>query len=256
MVEYIKTVDKKDCVCKIKNVLNYVEKDKFKNIIYIYNHKDITKKKIIKLLNKLKVEKVVLEKNFYLNFPQISDKEMTFFFIPEIVQKIRENRTFLHDEIYLVVNDFNNENNQIIDELTNKCKVLNIVTNNRLFLEKEKSVEINGSYISVSNNQRRALRKAEIIVNFDVKNLNKFNINQNAIIIDGSGKLNNINKNIINAIEIQSKKVLRDYEEFKNFDVNNLLKARIFQLKSIEEKRMFIKNQKIEIGRFYNKENC
>lgn len=124
------------------------------------------------------------------------------------------------------------------------------------FWKKKKSIEVNGSYISVSNNQRRALRKAEIIVNFDVKNLNKFNINQNAIIIDGSGKLNNINKNIINAIEIQSKKVLRDYEEFKNFDVNNLLKARIFQLKSIEEKRMFIKNQKIEIGRFYNKENC
>ena len=68
-------------------------------------------------------------------------------------------------EIYICVDNYSRENIDIIERLCFELRNINLVTDHiRQFHELEKRLERNEIYIAVSNNKRKALKRAEIIL--------------------------------------------------------------------------------------------
>lgn len=122
----------------------------------------------------------------------------------EYISKIREEEVH-SQEINLLINTITAIDEQNIIYLANHCKRINIVTSNiRAFRKIEKYLEENfGVSITVTNNKRKSLIKAKIIVNFDFceEIINSFQINPNAIIFSFNNNAN-IKSKLFNGINI------------------------------------------------------
>ena len=185
------------------------------NIIYIPSNKEKIIKKLVQKLKEDEVDYIIKDKSVQLKYNELDGRYINKYMIPEILDfcfNYLEKEGIL-EEIYVCTNNFNRENIDIVQELVNKVKVVNIVTNQlRQFQELEKRLEKNDIYITVSSNKRKALKKANIIINLDFQNFNGFNINRNSIII-------NCNQNIevgkdfegicIQKVAISTNKVMR-----------------------------------------------
>jgi len=206
---------------QFKKILNKLEfNGKF---ITLPINKKISIKKAVKFANKLEennVRNVVLSK--YLNNIQelkneihsnnINILEGRFLFkllIKEIIEYICKKTGKKQEdlEISFLTNDANNINKQIILEISQNVKRLNIITNH---IKEFKDVEDYlynemGIMIKISNNPKTDLLKSNIIINMDFIEdiINKYNLPKQGIII-------NINGNI----KIKSKK-------FNGLNINN-----------------------------------
>lgn len=119
--------------------------------------------------------------------------------------------------------------------------------------------------ISVSNNKKRSLQKAKIIINFDLQNeeLSNYQINRNAVIINLSHNVITMEKSfngiIINSMEITNKNYqMRNYYLFEHIE---LYESYIFEekkfdkvLERIEEDCIIIKGLLGERGIIQNME--
>lgn len=130
-------------------------------------------------------------------------KYLTYNFI-EYICKIR-NEDICQQEVYILVNSPTTSDESSIIYFAEKFKRINIVTKNiKKFYKLQNYLEKKlGIAITVTNNKKKSLLKAKIIVNFnfDDETLNSFNINQKAIIIHNNKKAT-IKSKLFNGINI------------------------------------------------------
>ncbi len=173
--------------------------------------------------------------------------------IPEVVSycfKALDKNAEL-EEIYILVENYTKENIRIIETLTEKVKVVNIVTTHlRQFQELEKRLERKEIYITVSSNKRKALKRAELIINLDNKNFNGFNVNKCSIIVNCNSEFS-LSKDFegicIEKINIDIKKIMRIFTENENMNKNELFEAELLKTSQYDEARYILDKSKMQV---------
>ena len=200
-------------------------------------------------------KKVVLSKEIgkeemfinYLNSYGIEIANGEFLFeilVPDIVQDIITKKKLEENKfvISILINDLTDIEFENIKILAKKYKSINIVTNHvEKFKKLEKSLEEDeGTIISITNNKKRSLMKSGIIINIDFPNelINKYNIKEDAIILNVKLKTKIVNKRF-NGLTIN------DYEiDFRDDKKNDKALENKYYLKNLYESQ-FYKKQRI-----------
>jgi len=121
------------------------------------------------------------------------------------ISKNMESKKVSDLEVAILANTYNTTIKDIISEISQNVKVLNIATNN-LANFKSTTAELYekfGISIRVSNNRKKVLQKADVILNFDFSEevINKYSLPEKAVIINFSNKIN-IESKLFNGINI------------------------------------------------------
>ena len=237
-------VEKSDKSNKIKEILNYISKQENKIIIYSdlsktkLKNKSIIVKKIKKNITKEKIDKIMLSREvkqdrefinlLYSNNIDITNDRWLFKIMTDkVIYKIIPLKRRVESEIWITVNDMDNIIQNIIYKFAKEFKRVNIITNHiRKFRKiEERLYEEDGIMITVTNNRRKSLLKANLILNIDFPKeiLNQFAIYDQAIIINLEGNMAIKKKRfcgkVINDIEIK----LYEDDEVQEFIENNNL---------------------------------
>lgn len=241
---YIEKMDKpKWAINKIK-----IEQDNFKTCLNLKKEKNL--KKMINKLMKNEVTNVVLSKELCENRDLINvinasninifdgrwlEKYLSIQILDYIVEQknIKKEET----EIAITVNQITDFSIEIIKILAKQYKKLTTVTNHIEKLRKiEKDIyDKEGVLILVSNNQKKSLLKAQIILNIDFNRvvLNKYKINENAVIVNLEGDMK-INEKRFNGLNINDYEIEVGREEIiwrenmKKFKTKDLLEAQLY----------------------------
>ncbi|NLC88352.1 MAG: hypothetical protein GX682_06295 [Clostridiaceae bacterium] len=174
--------------------------------------------------------------------------------IDEVLEKIIGDNKSEFQDIYILTNNYINSNINMIRKIATKVKSVNIITKE---LEKYNMLENilmeDGILINISNNKRKSLKKAKIIINIDFtqQEMKNYNIYRNAIIINITkeqiDKLNGFDGIIVQNIEVKLKK-----EQEKKFYNNNIINSfRNIELYESLQKSREETNEKIEILYLY-----
>lgn len=176
----------------------------------------VKNKKVKKIIISEKLKNIDLINKKFINSNEIMGKNLLKYMIEDIIRYIcnMKNEEIEQQEIYILVNEYTRFNLELIKHLANYVKNVNIITNNlKKFLTFTNRIyEKNGIMITVSNNKRKALKKAILIINVDfLENiLEKYNINRTSLIINlVNEKICNIKGFlglIINGMQIQNLK--------------------------------------------------
>ncbi|MBO5413268.1 MAG: hypothetical protein J6A29_03065 [Clostridia bacterium] len=224
-------------VIKIKKKFNIITtKQILNNYIYIIPNKENknVKNRLEKKLSKESKDiQIVLSKKIkslklQLNKVKIIDgKRVQKYAIEEILKYIlnlSQNQKLQFQDIYILQKEHNFETIYMIEHLKDKVKTINIITN---AIGKYKKLEDNlyneGYLITVSNNKKKSLKKAKIIINMDFskEEISSYIINRNSIIINFTNEridnLRGFEGMIINSIKIDMKEGIKQY-----FKENNL----------------------------------
>lgn len=167
----------KKTICK--RLLHLIEKEETK-----------TQKVQIILSNNLKKYK-----DYFSNYKIVNKKELMINLIEKILREILQNEHLETQDIYILTNKYTNREIRLIRQLIDKVKSINIITKEiENYKKLEDIMQEEGNIITVSNNKKKSLKRANIIINLDFKNedINNYNIQRNAIIINISG--NEVNK--------------------------------------------------------------
>ena len=260
---YIKKMDKLR-IRKIKFQQNNCE-------IYIKKDKEI--KKIIKKFQKRDINYVVLDKELvknknFINALNANDirifdgRWLIKYLNLEILEYIIENSNLKKEEIELAIttdeiSDLVIENIKI---LAKQYKKLIVVTSHIEKLRKiEKQIyEKEGIMIVISNNTKKSLLKSKIIINMDFnkQKINKYKINENAIIINLEGDIKIENKRFnginINDYEIQIGREETIWRESQDkFYNKDLFESIIYVRDTYNNIRKMIKKNKVQIKELY-----
>lgn len=248
------------CILTIRNenicVLPY-KKVKNKTIIKIIVKiiEKISKNVVLSnYLNGLEQLKIQLkEKNINFYKGNILSKYLLFNFVEYISKQKNENSYC--QEITILANNLSKIDEENIIYFSKNFKRINIVTKSiNKFNKLEEKLEELGIGITITNNKRKSLLKAKIIINldFDEDMLNSFNINQHAIIIQ-VGKKVNIKSKLFNGINILDYQIIYESEyidltnkEFKKFD-KKLLYESIIGNKKYDDVINMIKKDNVRI---------
>lgn len=208
---------------KLHSIFNAIKIKEDKIILPISENQNLSNKKAKKFAEKIKKEniKIValsenlekkqnLKNELYANNINIIDGKYLFkLLIEEVIRYICKNRKTKEEEtsVAILINDVSSINKQIILNLAEKVKTINVVTNH---INEFKTIEDylyneKGIIIKVSNNKQKDLLKSDININMDFseETINKYNICSNGIIV-----------NMNNEIKIKTKK-------FNGINVNN-----------------------------------
>lgn len=173
------------------------------NKICILPYKKVTNKLAINIITKILVKstKSVVLSNYLNNIKDLNNmlynngihiykgnilQYYLIYNMIDYISKVKKEDT-ISQEVFILINNLNDITKNSIIYLSQKFKRINIVTykiNN--FTKISDYLESLGIPITVTNNKRKSLSKAKIIVNFDFNEdmLNTFNINRAAIIIE------------------------------------------------------------------------
>lgn len=217
---------------------------------------DTNEKILNKLLSKLKgneVDYAITENSIKLEYPKLNGKYLLKCAIPEVIDycfKTLDKNTEL-EEIYIMAENYTKENIRIIETLTEKVKVVNVVTTHlKQFQELEKKLERRDIYITVSSNKRKALKRAELIINLDNKNFNGFNVNKSSIIVNCNNEFS-LNKDFegicIEKINVDIKKIMRIFAENENMDRQELFEAELLKTSQYDEARYILEKSKMQV---------
>ena len=217
---------------------------------------DLNEKIISKLIQKLKqnnIDCIISEKNIDIEYNRLDGKYLLKCAVPEVIKycynALDKNEEL--EEIYILAENYTKESIKIIESMLDKVKVVNIVTNHlRQFQELEKRLERKEIYITVSSNKRKALKRAELIINLDFNNFNGFNVNKNSIIVNCNKefKLNKDFEGIcIENIDIKIDKIMRIFSENENMDKKELFEAELLKQKDLDESRYILEKSKMII---------
>ena len=226
--------------------------------------------KTSKIVHATNSKKIVISKELqkhttYLNSLYTYDldivdvKWLFLMLLPETIKYIVDKQKLQPEQtsIHILVNDINSVIISNIKILANIYKSINIVTKHVEKLNKieGKILETSGAMITVMNNKKKSLAKAQIIINIDFPSeiINQYVICENATIIDMCGKTK-ITKKFINGVVIQ------DYEiEIKNkreytIDGNyyyqkDLYEAEFYKQQPFEYVREKIKKDGVKIAK-------
>lgn len=219
----------KDNTCEIKSKLN--KTSKIKRVV----EKMIQNKiEYVILSNELKDNNEFIDTLLYTKKIRIFDGKWLFnYLIVDILEYLKDRFNLDENtEIAILSNNVSEEISGNIEELCEKYKKIKIVTEH---FEKFKKIEERiysntGFPLVTTNNKKKALNKVEIIINFDLDEdgINKFNIFENAIIINLSNKIK-INKKRFNGIIISDYNITSNSKEVEE--------SKVF-FKSLKEKRI------------------
>lgn len=230
------------------NKAEYKKNKKMLNLIYVNKEKRNYKIKIIKKLKqKLKKvgdKKVIFSKEIkkILSENNIINKENKVIYREKIIQIInniilQKGNNPNEENIYVLMNSNNIENNQKILSMIKTYKTVNIITPIiKQFIKLEQRLENESELISVSNNKRKSLIKAEYIINIDFteNDIAHYNINRQSIIFNVSeNKIEHIHGFdgiIINNIELNNSEnekfdLQDEYDKNKELIINRIEKS-------------------------------
>lgn len=260
---YIEKLDKhRFNLCKIK-----IEKDNFKIYANLEKKRNIIK--VIKKLIKNGTTNVVLSKELCENRELINainssgidifdgrwlEKYLVFEILDYVIKQVGLKKEEI--EFAITTNEITDISIEIIRTLATQYRRLTVVTNHIEKLKKiEKEIyEKHGVLIVISNNQKKSLLRPRIILNLDFNKevLNRYKINEKAIIINLEGNMkieskrfNGIN---INDYEIEvGKEEIIWRENAKKFKNKDLLEAIMYMKDSFNNIRNKISKNKISI---------
>ncbi len=248
-----------------------IEEDNF--VVYADLNKEKNVSKIIKVMIKNDIEYVVLSKtltenkNFInaLNANNIKifngrwlEKYLTFEILEYVInqKEIKKEET----EIAITTNEITDLTIETIKILSKQYKKLIVVTNH---IEKLRRVEKelydnDGILIVVANNTKKSLLKPQIILNldFNMQVLNKYKINENAIIINVEGDMK-IRSKRFSGININNYEIVVGREEniwrenMSVFEHKDLLEATLYIRDTFNNIRRKIMKNKVSIKELY-----
>lgn len=248
------------------NKLEYFYRNLFKiikqknNCYYIPSSNEKILVKLQEILKKDNINYIVQETGINCNFKQFNGKSIMKYMLPEILEYCYKmlNKDNRLEELHICVNEFTKDNISIIEELCERVKIINIVTNNINYRQLEKRLERNEKYIVVSNNRRKTLKRANLIINIDFLNFKEYVVNSNSIII-------NLPENVvlgkefdgicIEKINVATNKVMRIFSEMENMNRSELIEAEIIKFNDYCEIRKMIKLNKLKIMNVYGRRN-
>lgn len=239
---------------RIKSIFNEVSKKENKIIINRNLQKTKFKTKIRiakKIKNILEIEKsrqIVVEKelkndkelinllysyNINICNPKWLFKKLT----NEIIENILQEKKKEENEIYICVNEVDSIIEEYIYKFAKEFKTITILTNHIRKFKKieEKLYNDEGILINVTNNKRKGLIKAKLILNVDFPKeiLNQFAIFDDAVIINLEGEMKIKKKRfkgrIINDYNITLNKESEIYKFIKENHLQNYDERDIFQ---------------------------
>ena len=232
-------------------------------IILPIGEEELTEKKAKKLAEKTKkiidkvssknivISKKIKKQKQYINYLQseniniIERKKLFQILVVPVLDYIVKKKKLKKGDTYVSI--LINETSEVILEnirrIIRQFKKVNIVTNHIEKFKKleEQILEQEGIMINVSNNKRKSLSKSKIIINVDFPTelINKYQINEDAIIINLRGNVK-INKKRFNGLNIN------DYEiESKNYEEFDYEKENLYYKKDIYESQLYL-NQPLE----------
>lgn len=231
--------------------------------------KNIRKKCQKQGINHVVLSKNILNNKFFYNkiyecaIDTFDGKWLQKYMAYETLDYIVKKRNLKKEEteITILTNYISNEAIETIKLLAKEYKRINVVTqqiNEFKYLE-EKIYDEYGMMMTVTDNKRKSLEKAKIILNFDFseKALNKYNIYDEAIIVNLKEKLK-INKKrfnglVVNDYEIYSTRA-DDYfglDKIRNYYVKDLLEESLYRKDSFANIRRNITNGHYKIKELY-----
>ena len=172
-------------------------------VIAVSNNKKDRKKvkeKLARIIKKLGIDAVVFSKELegdfkndiceMINIKVVNGKKLMEFMEYDIVKYVldKQNADTKKEDIYIVFKRDSNLNLDFLKRFLENFRLVNIVTND---VDKLKNIQDNlldneGILISVSNNKRKALKRAKYILNINLtkEELEKYRINREAIIVN------------------------------------------------------------------------
>lgn len=259
---------KKDNKCWYKQIYNelflrfkIIKFDSNKSLVLI-NKKNINKRACSKLnrilcadgkssCNKILVSNKVivngLLENEFISCKKNTMKSMILKILEYIEQCTRAD--YRNEDIYISICD-DVDINFILD-IAEKFKSINIVTSKikkikRLISRLEENYELN---LAVSNNRRKALKKAKILINigFSANVIEEFSLNRNCTIINLSeNKLilkNSFHGSIIESIEFNYRNRYSKFINMQNFDKHHLYESFMDNYNYCEAKQHIIEDK-------------
>lgn len=265
-------------IYKLKHKFIKLKEEKIENgeLVFLPNLEKYTYDKLLKYIKIKGITKVCVSddlmnnKNFIdflkRNNVEILDgkwlfKHMSFDIVKYICNQKKEKINY--QEVSILSNDIDRILKQIIFDLAKEVKVINLVTKNEnMFKKIEKELyDDYGIILNVNNNYQKSLVKSDIILNFDFEEeeLNKYNLNFKASIINFKDEINIREKNFsginVNFFELTiPMKYIRECIKFKEFDTSIFYESLIYKKTSPENVIKQIKNDKININ-FLNGKN-
>lgn len=207
-------------------------------------------KKIKRFLNLQNARQIVLEKSlkieefenlFYSENINICNKKWLFKeIIDKIINKILEdeNKKPKDCEISICINEIDDLKEEYIYKFAKEFRVINIITNH---IGKFRKIERNlyeneGILLNLTNNKRKSLKNAEIILNVDFPKelINQYIIYDKSTIVDLEGNIRIRNKHfrgrIINDYEIEYEEksdiaIFVQKYHLQNFDIRDICMA-------------------------------
>lgn len=276
---------------RINNILNKIEEKTDENKVFLSlpikivgdtlkKTKEIQPKKIKKIVDKMekyRMKTAVLSESLYnidklknelysRNVNILNGKYLFKLLTEEIINYIckRTKKNIEKLEISVLTNDASNINKEIIINLAEKVKTLNIITNhiNEFKVLEDYLYNEKGIMVKVSNNHKTALQKTNIILNIDFpeENVNKYSIPSKCIIININGeikikskKFNGININDYNII-IPEKYRIEGYNNKHIYESYLFNKDYKIARKQILEDKIQVQNLIGEKGKINNRE--
>lgn len=193
----------------------------------------------------------LIENNVHVHNGIILNNYLLYNFI-EHIAKIRKEDICMQ-EVYILVNNPSTLDEKNIIYFAKNFKRINIVTNHiKHFRKLETYLEEKfGIAITITNNKKKSLAKAKIIINldFDEEIINSYNINTNAIIINPNLKIEIYSK-LFNGVNVLDYQIVYSnnfpYTRFKVFDKKILYESIIID-KSYEQAMKQIKEDNVKI---------
>ena len=221
------------------------------NIAKENNIKDIILSKELSGIQELKVA--------FSNKDLIEGKYILKVMIDEVIDYISniKNERMENQTIYILACEYSKLNLELIELLSYKVKSVNIITNrlNKFLIFERNLYEKKGIMITVSNNKRKALSKASLIINLDFKNdmIKQYKINRTAIFINLTKEQLEISKSfsgiIVNGLRIQDdfNKDLKISKLYKFFNKTLVYESTLLKNRNLEDIRKEINNDNIKI---------
>lgn len=163
-------------------------------------------------------------------------------------------------QIAITTNEITDITIEIIKVLAMQYRRVTVVTNyiNKLRKIEKEIYEKNGILILISNNPQKSLSKSQIILNLDFNKevLNKYKINENAIIINLEGNMK-IDAKRFNGININDYEIDVGREEtiwrenMKSFRTKDLLEAVLYMKDTFQNIRSRIAKNKVSIKEIF-----
>lgn len=227
-----------------------------------------------KIFGKLNSKKVVLSKDIkkyerYVNLLNtyqldiINGKWLFSMLIPEIISYIEVKKNIIPEEttIHILANDFTEVVIENIKKLAQGHKHVAVITKNISKIKKieEQILEETGSMITVMNNKKKGLAKAQLIINFDFPTelLKQYVICEDSIIVDSTKNIKGLKKRfnglVIANYEIDFNNKSEYKIDDKLFFARDLYEAEFYKNQPYKYVREKIKKDGIYIKFLYTK---